>query len=169
LVKELTVKGYEARHGCKVLVESGSYRGEMIGACRYDFDEIYSIELSQHYFDKCCERYGDVENVHLVLGDSAKCMAGIVAGLGGKAIFWLDGHWSGGATVKADDGVVTPVLDELTMVLGDGRFRHVVLIDDAREFGKTDGWPSRNELIDHILKLRGDAVIDVIDDIVRVT
>lgn len=168
LVKELCVKEYAGRFGCKVLVESGSYRGEMIAACKDCFDAIYSIELSEHYWGKCCERFECSNHISLCWGDSREHLPGIIEGLTDKAIFWLDGHYSGGVTALPDDGCITPVLDEVRIALSDERFRHVVLIDDARCFDVEAGWPHRVGLIECVRRYSPDADIAVVDDIVRI-
>lgn len=46
LVKQDAVRSYGARFGLKTLVETGTFRGDMVYAMRADFDRIYSIELN---------------------------------------------------------------------------------------------------------------------------
>src|SRR6516225_4687729 len=44
LLKQYTVEEYARRYGLRVLIETGTYYGEMVAAMRRRFDEIYSVE-----------------------------------------------------------------------------------------------------------------------------
>ena len=57
------------------------------------------------------------------------------------AIFWLDGHYSGGITANS----VCPLRTELTNILAAGQ-RHLILIDDARLLDGTNDYPTLEEV-----------------------
>ena len=44
-VKQRTLREYSVKYGIKVLVETGTFYGEMIEAMKNVFDQLYSIEL----------------------------------------------------------------------------------------------------------------------------
>jgi hypothetical protein len=60
------------------------------------------------------------------------------------------------------DGKINPVLDELEWIRLDGR-PHVILVDDARLFGREEGWPGKCELITALDY--GERSVMVIDDV----
>jgi protein-L-isoaspartate O-methyltransferase len=45
-IKQQAIRKYAAKYGVRVLVETGTYYGDMVAAMLHDFDLIYSIELS---------------------------------------------------------------------------------------------------------------------------
>jgi len=79
--------------------------------------------------------------VRLHLGDSATILPQIAASLDRPTLFWLDAHYSGGATGGAEGH---PLMDELHASLR-AEAGHVVLIDDLREFGVATGYPTLEE------------------------
>ena len=83
------------------------------------------------------KRFRNASNVSLWLGGSETHMAAIVRELdltSRKALFWLDGHYSGGVTGRTEHDC--PLWFELEAIKGSGRNDHVVIIDDARCFPK---------------------------------
>jgi hypothetical protein len=57
------------------------------------------------------------------------------------ALFWLDGHYSGGDTARGDDD--TPIRRELEHISKHPmRGRHLIVIDDLRCFDGQNGYPS---------------------------
>lgn len=67
----------------------------------------------------------------------------IVNELKEPAIFWLDGHYSGGVTAKGDK--FCPIYEELEAIL-DSNFNHIIIIDDLRSFVGQDDYPTISEL-----------------------
>ena len=86
--------------------------------------------------------------------------------LSAPALFWLDGHYSGGATARAE--LDTPVIAELRAILGHPVKGHVLLIDDAREFVGANGYPTLAAVEEMIRAADPGASYDVRDDIIRV-
>jgi hypothetical protein len=68
----------------------------MVEAMRKHFDRIYSIELSRDYHDAATKRFAAYRHIDLLLGESSEVLRGIVERLDRPALFWLDGHFSGG-------------------------------------------------------------------------
>jgi hypothetical protein len=167
LVKQAVVREYAGRFGLQVLVETGTYLGDMVWAVRRHFRQIHSIELDPTLHARAERRFRRHPHVHLVQGDSAEALAGIVAGLEEPALFWLDGHFSGGITARG--AASTPILEELSHVFGDRRHRHVALIDDAGDFLDNPEYPSLDELEQHLEAVRPGLGLEVTDNIIRVS
>jgi hypothetical protein len=62
---------------------------------------------------------------------------------------------------------VTPILGELEAVLAHPVKRHVILIDDARDFRHDKGHPTLDELRAFIAARRPELHFEVEDDIIR--
>ncbi len=139
----------------------------MVQAMKGYFDRIYSIELSEDLYRKAKKRFETSKNIALICGDSAKELVNIIERLDRPALFWLDGHYSAGETAKGDKN--TPVFEELSQILIGPDTEHVVIIDDARCFGKEPDYPSLKELADFIQTKRSNLDIVVQDDSIRIT
>lgn len=167
-IKQLVLREYARRHGCKLLVETGTFMGDMVEAMRRDFDRVYSIELSEELYQKARRRFARCGNVELIQGDSGVELGKLLQKLDQKTLFWLDGHWSAGPTAKGDKE--TPIAEELDHVAPLLLQGHVVLIDDARLFGIDPDYPPIDVVEDYLRVETGDSVDMHIDnDIIRLT
>lgn len=147
-VKRNILRRTAREHNLRVLVETGTFRGDTVMALRRDFDLIVSVELLPELHAKAVRRARHERNVKLLLGDSASVVPAILAALRQPALFWLDAHYSGPGTALGDR--VSPISAELNAVLGHPVRGHVVMIDDAREFhdpGRS-GYPDAKVVID---------------------
>lgn len=167
LVKQRTLQLYAERFGLNILVETGTYYGEMIEAMKHRFDAIYSIELSQELYVQATERFKKFKHIELIQGDSAAALGPIVAGLTQPALFWLDGHYSGGVTARGSND--TPIDEEISHILSAPCREHVMILDDARLFGTDPAYPSQEALFKRIRSIRPDLTITVQDDSIRIT
>tara|TARA_R100001015_G_C4630990_1_gene193119 strand:- start:2624 stop:3229 length:606 start_codon:yes stop_codon:yes gene_type:complete len=149
IAKVRTIAKKQAESGYRTLVESGTFMGDMIDAQMKNFDKIYSIELSDELFQKAVEKYRGNEKVHLLNGDSGKVLRDLIPNLKEPAIFWLDGHYSGGITAKGEK--ICPVYAELDAILKSD-LAHMILIDDARLFVGEDDYPTIEELKSYLNK-----------------
>jgi hypothetical protein len=165
-VKEAIVRAYARRYGTSILVETGTYFGDMVAAMQHDFEHIYSIELSQALFDRACMRFKGVPNVTLIQGDSSHAIKLVLEQLESPALFWLDGHWSSGVTARGNQD--TPVRDEIAAILAAEDRQHVILIDDARCFGTDPAYPTVAELRELVVARWPDIEFSVEVDIIRV-
>jgi len=153
------------RHALRILVETGTYKGDTVATLRHRFDRIVSIELSPFYAERARRRFAPDANVAILEGDSADVLLEVVEGLRQPALFWLDGHWSGGDTARGTVG--SPVSTEVDIVLR-SPYPHVVLIDDARCFDGSDGYPKLVDLQDLVRRLRPDAAVEIRHDAVSI-
>ena len=169
LAKQEILKEYARKHQIRVLIETGTFMGDMVAAMQGAFVKIYSIELSQELFVKAQQRFLGSSDVELLQGDSGRVLGEVLPKIDEPALLWLDGHYSAGETARGEKD--TPILEELGKVLQALAQQpgHIVLIDDARCFGTFEGYPSIEELRDFLQKAGAKFQLEVKDDIIRVT
>lgn len=163
-LKQEVVKDYARKYNTDVLVETGTYLGSMIYAQRKNFSRIVSIELSEELYKNATNRFRKYQHISIVYGDSAQVLGGIVESIHQPALFWLDGHYSGGITAES----VCPVPEELRTIMK-SQEKHVILIDDARCFKGEDDYPSVEEIKKLLNSYNRPFELEVKDDIIRVT
>jgi hypothetical protein len=139
-LKQGVVLEHARQFQLRILVETGTYFGAMVDACKDAFMRIYSIELQEAFFCRAKKRFARYPHVKLVHGDSAVALGNILEQISERCLFWLDAHYMGGITAKGS--TECPVLRELELVGSHPVRGHVILIDDARLFLGTAGWPS---------------------------
>jgi hypothetical protein len=86
--------------------------------------------------------------------------------LAAPALFWLDGHNIGGLTAQGDCD--TPVSAELTAILTSPCKTHVILIDDARCYDGSNGYPHLYDLLKTVRE-QSSYRVEVSIDIIRLT
>lgn len=164
-MKSEILKGYVRRHGLKVMVETGTFLGDMVESLRNDMDHIYSIELSVDLYENACKRFARRRNVTIVQGDSGIILSSILKQINRPCLFWLDGHYSGGITACGSEE--TPILRELQMIHAHPlASSHVILIDDARQF-RGDKYPAIKTL-ESLSRSAGFKTIALEQDIIRI-
>lgn len=166
IVKQRVLREYSKRYGLRIMVETGTCYGDMVEAMKSNFDRIYSIELSKDLFEHGMKRFKGAKNIQLIHGDSGTELGRIVNEMSQSALFWLDGHYSGGETAKGPKD--TPIYEELHHILNAQDRGHVIIIDDARCFGTNPAYPSIEELIHFIKSKRPNVGIVIQDDIIRI-
>ncbi|MDQ3766084.1 MAG: glycosyltransferase, partial [Actinomycetota bacterium] len=166
LEKEKVVRAHARSFGTGVLVETGTFHGEMVSAMRKRFEQIYSIELHPELHQKATQRFHRFSHIQILKGDSAQLLPEIAAEIEESCLFWLDAHYSGGITARG--GIDTPISAELQTVLG-RRQSDVVLIDDSFDFNGSSGYPTLAELENAVKAARPDYDFTVSDYIIRIT
>jgi len=168
LPKDLVLQLRDAA-GCKTFVETGTYEGGTTRWAGEQFEQVFTIAAAESLHERAAASGKGQPNVEYMLGDSSKRMPEVVGRLTGPAVFWLDGHFSGGETAGAD--FECPVIEELDAI-AESPYEHIVLIDDARLFlsapkggHQRDQWPTLLELIEHIKPLKGSPHLAVIADV----
>lgn len=165
-VKQQTLREYAQRFETNILVETGTYLGDMIYTTRAKFDRVFSIELNEELFKRAQARFAQYKNVFLLQGDSATVLPFIMREIKEPCLFWLDAHYSGGITAKA--GIDTPIIQELTCIFEHSMAeKHIILIDDARHFIGQNDYPKLEELRSFILNKFPRWKFEVKDDIIR--
>ena len=151
IIKRKTIREYSKRLNLRVLVETGTYLGDMISALSRDFDDIYSLELHKPLYEKACLRFNGFKNIHLYFGDSAIELEKILDQLEKPALFWLDAHYSGVGTARGPTD--SPILTEINKIFR-RRKNHVILIDDASDFNGKNGYPQKEFFLKYLLENR---------------
>ena len=165
-IKRRVLSMYAEAYGPATFVETGTYLGDMIFAMKDRFNTIYSIELSDVLSNKAKRRFCAYRNIHILAGDSGEVLPQILTEVGAPCLFWLDGHYSGGITAKGQGD--TPVIEEVTAILRHTIRGHVILVDDARCFDGTDGYPTLAGLGKLIGEAGPEYTWSVADDIIRI-
>ena len=165
IIKQGIVKYYAERFQPHVLIETGTFMGEMVDACTSIFDQIYSIELSSDLFLGAYNRFSKQKHISIIHGDSVDILPEILLKIDEPCLFWLDGHYSGGLTAKGKKD--TPILQEVVSILNHHIDSHIILIDDARCFNGQNDYPTIQELRDMILSYHPDWFFEVKDDVIR--
>lgn len=165
VVKQDILLRYQKQRRFSTFIETGTFTGEMIHAMRPHFARLISIEMAPAIFEATKRRFAGDARVELLLGDSGVLLPRVLSTLNHPALFWLDGHYMGGTTARADQD--SPVRAELAALLHHPVRRHMVLIDDARLFTGTDGYPTIDELRTWVERERPGSRVDVDADIIR--
>jgi hypothetical protein len=166
LMRQRLVKEYASRFDLHVLVETGTYLGDMVAGVSDAFDQIYSIELDHTLYARARRRFSSAVHVHLLQGDSGKLLPSVLARMSRPCLFWLDAHYCGGITSRGDQE--TPIARELECILSHNLRGHVILIDDASGFNGTNGYPTLDEVGRLIDRKRPDLIVILADDIIRI-
>jgi hypothetical protein len=113
--------------------------------------------------------------LQFLLGSSVEVLPKVLADLDEPALFWLDGHWTAGASAgpTAGEDSQCPVLEELqTVDAYPFAERSCILVDDARLFLGPPPPPYRREdfppflrILD-LLRERFDRYVTVLDDVI---
>lgn len=162
--KQEVVRSYLRTYGISCFIETGTFVGDMVEAIRPLARQAYSIELQDHFYQVCRMRFLFRRNVQILKGDSGKILPTILENVRGPALFWLDGHYSGGDTAKGD--LETPIMEELRAIRDHGINTHVILIDDVRHFGQGD-YPKIETLCELLKSINNAYQIEIKDDILR--
>lgn len=166
-IKRMVISAYRERYGLNQFIESGTYLGDTVAYVAQQKNvRATSIELDDAYFLSAKERFRSYPNVRILQGDSGKLLPEIVQRLQTPALFWLDGHYSGGDTGMG--ALNTPVNAELNAILNSSVEGHVVLIDDAHCFDGTRDYPHLDKLLETVRR-KNTHYIDVSTDIIRLT
>ncbi len=167
LIKQRTLEFYMKKFNLKILVETGTYYGDMVVSMKDKFEHIYTIELSRMLYEKVKRRFIKYSHIKPVCGDSGVELEKIMAEINKPALFWLDAHYSYGDTARGEKD--TPIEQELELIFNYPDLGHVIVIDDARCFGSEVSYP-RIEDIKILIKARRPGVnITVENDMIRIT
>jgi hypothetical protein len=152
------------RSGLRVFVETGTFRGETTLALRKVVDRCITIELDPTLHERAKAVFAGVGGIELLLGDSGTLIRQVLERLDEPALFWLDAHYSGSGTGRGAED--SPILRELAAILGHKVREHVAIIDDARDFTGSGGYPTIRDLA-RFVESRG-YWIRIRDDLIRI-
>jgi predicted O-methyltransferase YrrM len=149
-----------------VLVETGTYYGEMVAAMRKQFDEIYSVEYDHALAARAAKKFSRWPHIHILEGDSQKKIPELLETLNRPALFWLDAGYYGWAGLQGDKQRLTT---ELETILSHRIKEHVILMDDARGLNGQNGSPTVDQLKRRIAAQFPGRAVEVKHDILRIT
>lgn len=162
-VKLRIVRSYVKGYGTPVFIETGTFLGSTIEVIARTGVRCHSIEIDPAIHTRAKNVLARHRNIDFILGDSGIELPKLLSTLTEPATFWLDGHYSGGVTGRAE--LDSPISVELDAILNHPVKRHVVLIDDARCFDGTEGYPKLSSLLsqfDGNLPYRASVSADII-------
>lgn len=166
LLKQRTVREYGQKFGLRILIETGTYYGEMVSAMKSRFDAIYSIEFSPELAARATRELAKYSHIKIIQGDSQIALPELLKSLEKPALFWLDAGyygWSGEQGDKKRLGV------ELDAILRHKINAHVILMDDAHGLNGKNGALTIEEVTNQIQKDFPNRKVEVAFDILRIT
>ena len=166
IVKEELIKDYAKTFNTQVLIETGTYLGDMVHAMKKSFSKIISFELDHNLATQAQKRFATDNHIQIIKGDSGKLLGNHIASINEPCLFWLDGHYSGGITAKGT--LETPIKNELSAILSHPVDGHVILIDDARCFNGANDYPTLEELQEFVAARKPEHKFTVEHDVIRI-
>jgi hypothetical protein len=154
---------YSKRTDIKTFIETGTYKGDAIEYIKNDFENIFTIELSDKYADESINRFKNESKIKIIKGDSGVELPKLLNDISGPCVFWLDGHYSYKGTAMSNKE--TPILEELKPILLRSE-NNIILIDDARLFIGTHSYPTIFSLVKFVKKYNKSYKISIIKDII---
>jgi len=166
IVKEELIREYAKTFNTNILIETGTYLGDMVHAVKKSFSRIISFELDHSLATQAQNRFANDNHIQIVEGDSGKLLGDYLSTIDEPCLFWLDGHYSGGITAKG--ALETPIKNELIAILSHPIDGHVILIDDARCFTGENDYPTLEELQNFVAQHKPNHKFSVEHDIIRI-
>ncbi|MEO5571599.1 MAG: hypothetical protein ABIT08_01865 [Bacteroidia bacterium] len=166
-IKRKIIKAYAKKYRTPVFFETGSAAGDTIATVQSLFKKVFSVEINKNYFDNAKKRFAAKKNIEIINGDSGKVLASLLNDkINETTLFWLDGHYNSVLDPKGNE-LVCPIFGELDSIFNHPIKNHVILIDDARLFTGTNGYPTIDEVKITVATKRPDLLFYVEQDIIR--
>jgi hypothetical protein len=163
-IKQNVIESFQKKYSYNVLIETGTFLGDMVEAQRSNFKKIFSIELQHDLAEKAKERFKDMDHIRILEGDSGRLLKTILIEVKEPAIFWLDAHYSGGLTARGESEC--PIYQEIDAIFAT-KENHLLLIDDARLFNGEGDYPTIDQLTKYIQDKDPRYKVSVDNDIIR--
>ena len=88
VLKQRAVLEYAKKFNLTMLVETGTYYGEMIAAVAKRFRQIYSIELNHELAQRAQLRFRHQSHVEIIEGDSQTVVPQLLKRINKRCIWW---------------------------------------------------------------------------------
>lgn len=137
-----------------LMVETGTFMGDTTAIINNVGKKVITVELSDDLHRRATERFAGNDRICCMHGDSTTVLPQILRDLNEPALFWLDGHYSGGTTAEGEK--YSPIAEELSALAETRRKKKdiidgsVIFIDDMRIFGISKDYPPVDTIIDFI-------------------
>jgi hypothetical protein len=165
LLKERTVREYGAKYGLRILIETGTYYGEMVAAMKNHFEKIYSIECDPSLAREATRKFERDSRIRILEGDSARVLPGLLKSIAQPALFWLDAGYWGWENLQRDPQRLSI---EVESILAHPDKGHVILMDDARCLNGENGALTLAEFESRLRQRFSRHAVEVKHDIVRI-
>jgi hypothetical protein len=168
-LKKSLMKQYAAQFDAKQFIETGTFMGDTSFEMKDVFEKVDTIELDEKLANRAKKRFENIDNVTVWQGDSGVIISKILDIMPKSTVgfFYLDGHFSGEITAKADKN--TPISNEIAAIFNHSH-NHVIFIDDARLFfSNEEDYPPYDDLIIQIKKYNINAKIKIELDMILIT
>ena len=166
LIKRSIIQAEAIRIGASDFIETGTYLGDTIWHFRNHFRRLFSIEINPVLAAAAQRRFSNSSQIMILHGDSSSMLGELMSKIEGPALFFLDGHYSGGITGKAD--LECPIWAELNCILGMKHQNYSIIIDDARLFGRDRDYPPLPKLHSFLAAALPNHSIKVENDLIFV-
>ncbi|MCP4141939.1 MAG: hypothetical protein GY755_16965 [Chloroflexi bacterium] len=153
-----------------IFVETGTFHGGTTRWASNNFETVHTIERAESLYNLHSKELSKIKEVIPHFGDSRDILPQIVKDIRGqRAIFWLDGHWSGGKTAGEYDEC--PLLDEMTCLSNCAE--DIIMIDDARLFlcapplpHNPSQWPTIPDIVNALPASAKRSFVQIVDDVI---
>jgi len=102
-----------------IFVETGTHIGDNILILKDYFNSLYTIEISEKYFNIAKEKISKFNNIKLYLGDSSEILTQILNEINSNPVIFLDAHWN----------EINPILNELD-IIKNSKLKPIIIIHD---------------------------------------
>jgi hypothetical protein len=166
LLKQRTVREYGEKYGLRILIETGTYYGEMISAVKNSFDRVFSVEKDPALARRAAGVFARNPKIQILEGDSQQVLPALLKSLAQPALFWLDAGYYGWAGLESDKRRLSV---ELESILRHPVKAHVILMDDAHGLDGKNGALTIAELESRVDSEFPGHDVEVKYDILRIT
>lgn len=151
-----------------VFVEGGTHLGNTSYWAAEHFNTVHTIEAAKTFFDEFALLPDKPANVRSYFGTTTERLPEILKSCSSSAIFWLDSHWSAGASFG--EGDECPLLQEIDLIY---QFASdpFIFIDDARLFlspppppHDVNQWPGIRETLAALSAGERDPYVVIVHD-----
>lgn len=154
----------------EVFVETGTFKGDTLDSVKDLFEKIYSVDLSEEYYNYSKNRFKDQNHINIYLDDSKKFLRDLFPVVNSKSVlYWLDAHWCV-ADKSAGEKSQCPLIDELKAINNLNQ-ESVIIIDDARLFiapppypHEVSHWPNLEMILKQFRKLSSNHGVIILND-----
>lgn len=149
------------------LVETGTFFGDTTWSLRKSFERIHTIEVQPELAALARERFRKIPSITVHEGDSASLLAGLCESIKTPCLFYLDGHYSGGATGMGEKEC--PAIEELDAIFSTMKHAFRIVIDDARLFGTHPAYPRLEEIQSFLIRRNTGMTLRVENDAILIS
>ena len=151
-----------------VFVETGTFQGDTIDILlkvdEFKESQIYSLELSDVFYERCKAKYANDDNVTIVHANSKYELFNVIKNINTPITFWLDSHWSGTPDVGCDPETTCPILYELKQIKQHHINTHTIMVDDIRLMDGNHFPVTFDEISAHIMDINPNYKLVLYDD-----